>query len=52
MIDFAWRLAALVGAGLLAVFLVGQLLGVGLDLTAGRFADPSPAPAGVHQSDR
>jgi hypothetical protein len=42
MIDFAWRLAALVVAGLLAVLLVGLLIGIGLEFAANLFADPHP----------
>jgi hypothetical protein len=51
MIDFAWRLAVLVVAGLLAVLLVGLLFGVGLELAADLFADPPPASAGVRHGD-
>jgi hypothetical protein len=37
VIDFAWRLAALVALGLLAVFLIGLLLGLGLELAKNLF---------------
>ncbi len=47
MIDFAWRLAAFVVLGLLAVFLIGLLFGAGLELAADLFADPPPS-AGLH----
>jgi hypothetical protein len=52
MIDFAWRLAALVAAGLVAVFLVGLLIGAGLEFASDLFVDPPPASAGVGNGDR
>ncbi len=46
MIDFAWRLAALVVVGLLVVLLIGLLIGVGLEFAADLFAERPPSHAG------
>jgi len=52
MIDFAWRLAALVVAGLVAVFVIGLLVGVGVERAQDLFTNPPVPSEGVGNGDR